>query len=275
MKVSLYKPPPALDDIVISISTIEASLPDGIEEAVSPYPPTPYQSLIFYCNDPISLGLLHEERFGKQGETMLIGPQYSRVNIKVHRRLGSVRVDFYPGGMYRLLGLPMYELFERSLDAVDFFGLEMKRVNEQLKNAGSLIDAKNMVENFLLSRISKMKEMLPFDRSMQVMLANNGNISVEYAASLACLSLKQFERKCGERLGMNPKLFARILRFSNAYRIHEANPRFTWTQIAHMAGYFDQMHMIRDFKVFAGMNPTSIEQQLQETPILMQKDLPR
>jgi len=33
------------------------------------------------------------------------------------------------------------------------------------------------------------------------------------------------------------------------------------------------MHMIRDFKVFAGVNPSVIEQQLLATPLRMQKDL--
>ena len=72
---------------------------------------------------------------------------------------------------------------------------------------------------------------------------------------------------------MNPKMFARILKFSKAYRLHESCPQLHWTQIAHEAGYHDQMHMIRDFKTFAGVNPSVIEQQLISTPLRMQKDL--
>ena len=72
---------------------------------------------------------------------------------------------------------------------------------------------------------------------------------------------------------MNPKMYARILKFSKAYRLHEAFPQLSWTKIAFEAGYYDQMHMIRDFKVFAGVNPSVIEQQLHSTPLRMQKDL--
>jgi AraC-like DNA-binding protein len=96
---------------------------------------------------------------------------------------------------------------------------------------------------------------------------------IEQAASLSCLSMKQFERKCKERIGMNPKMYARILKFSKAYRLHEALPQLSWTKIAYEAGYYDQMHMIKDFKVFAGVNPSVIEQQLLSTPLRMQKDL--
>ncbi len=73
---------------------------------------------------------------------------------------------------------------------------------------------------------------------------------------------------------MNPKAYARIVRFSKAYRLHETFPQLSWTEIAHTAGYFDQMHLIKDFKEFAGVNPSVIEQQLLHTPLRMQKDLP-
>ena len=72
---------------------------------------------------------------------------------------------------------------------------------------------------------------------------------------------------------MSPKMYARIVRFSNAYRLHEATPGLSWTKIAYEAGYFDQMHLIRDFRVFAGVNPSVIEQELLDTPLRMQKDI--
>jgi len=132
---------------------------------------------------------------------------------------------------------------------------------------------KKLEEKFLLNKISSLKEKLPFDQALNMLLISNGMLTIEKTASIACQSLKQFERKCRDRIGMNPKMYARILKFSNAYRMHEASPNISWTQIAHKAGYFDQMHMIRDFKTFAGVNPSVIEQQLRSTPIPMQKYL--
>jgi AraC-like DNA-binding protein len=195
------------------------------------------------------------------------------VNIKVHRQLGAIRVDFLPGGMYRMLGIPMHELFDGGYDALDFFGAKMRSINDQLQHASNLEEGKNIVEKFLLSQIQKLKIILPFDSALLILLHNNGNIPIEKTAQFSCLSIKQFERKCKERIGMNPKMYSRILKFSKAYRLHESCPQLSWTQIAYEAGYFDQMHMIKDFKVFAGVNPSVIEQQLLSTPLRMQKDL--
>ncbi len=273
MEVKIYIPHPALQEYVLNISTVNAMLPEGINEVVTPYPPTPFQSLMFYCNDPISMSRVDNRDFEKQPLIVVIGPQFSRVNIKVHDQLKAVRVDFLPGGMYRMLGIPMHELFDGGFDALDLFGNEMKSINQQMQNLHDLEEGKNIVEQFLLRQVKNLKDVLPFDDALQSLLINNGNVAIEKTASLSCLSLKQFERKCKERIGMNPKMFARILKFSKAYRLHEAAPQLSWTKIAYEAGYYDQMHMIRDFKVFAGVNPSVIQQQLLSTPIRMQKDL--
>lgn len=257
----------------MNISTVDALLPEGMLDVVTPYPATPFQSLFFYCGNPVSMSRTITGDFDPQPLIVLTGPQFSRVNVKVSQHLRAIRVDFLPGGMYRMLGISMQELFDAGFDALDFFGSEMKNINEQLQHLSNLEDGKNIVEIFLLSQLNSLREILPLDYALRLLLKSNGNLAIEKTASLSCLSLKTFERKCQERIGMNPKMYARILRFSKAYRMHEALPTLSWIKIAHEAGYFDQMHMIRDFKVFAGVNPSVIEQQLRSTPLRMQKDL--
>jgi len=273
LNVKIYIPHRALQDYVLNISTVHAVLPDGIRDAVSPYPPTPFQSLMFYCNDPVSMGRAGEDDYGKQALSVLIGPQYSRVNVKVHHQLRAIRVDFLPGGLFRMMGIPMHELFDMGYDAREFFGCEMGRINEKLQDISNLEKGKEIVEKFLLDRVARLRDILPVDYALHMLLNKSGHMTMDEVASISCLSLKQFERKCQERIGMNPKLFARILRFSKAYRLHEAFPQMSWIRIAYEAGYYDQMHMIRDFKVFAGVNPSIIGEQLLSTPLRMQKDL--
>jgi AraC-like DNA-binding protein len=228
---------------------------------------------MFYCNDPVSKGRCGQNDFAVQPSAVLVGPQCSRVNIKVHKQLRAIRVDFAPGGLHRMLGIPMFEMLDGGYDALEFFGSEMKSVVGRLQEVPGLEDCKNLIEKFLLGQIARCKRILPFDSAMLVLLKHNGNMSIEHTAALACLSLKQFERKSKERIGMNPKLYARILKFSKAYRLHEAGPHLSWAEIAYHAGYFDQMHMIRDFKSFAGVNPSIIGKELLATPLRMQKDL--
>jgi AraC-like DNA-binding protein len=273
MEVHRYIPHVALQPYVVNIATIHAVLPQGMANIVSPYPPTPFQSMIFYGHDPVSMGTSEQTIFQKQPLAVIIGPQCSRVNVQVHHQLRAVRVDFLPGGLFRLLHIPMHELVDEGLDAEDVFGETMKHVNDQLLHSASLEECKNHVENFLVAQVNKLKESIPFDLAMRSLLYSNGTMTMEKVADLSCLSVRQLERKCKERIGMNPKYYARIIKFSTAYRLRESYPDMPWLEIAYRAGYYDQMHMIRDFKTFAGVNPSIVEQQLLSTPIRMQKDL--
>lgn len=55
--------------------------------------------------------------------------------------------------------------------------------------------------------------------------------------------------------GLSPKRYARVLRFKRLLQALAASPRPDWAQLALAAGYFDQSHLIRDFREFTGVAP--------------------
>ena len=66
----------------------------------------------------------------------------------------------------------------------------------------------------------------------------------------------QFRRRCLEESGLTPKHLCRVLRFRRACAL--AHPAADWAEIAAGAGYFDQSHLIRDFREFTGRTPVSV-----------------
>lgn len=243
------------------------------DPVVSPYPPTPQNSLFFYINDLIKVKKEGENEFTLQPRSVLVGPQLTRVTLDINKNHKAVRVGFHPGGLHRLLGIPMTEMIDASFNAEDVFGREMIVINERLQEAKTFNEIKDIIEYFLLKQVSKLRRQLPFDQAMLELLRFSGNMPVEDIASLSCLSLRQFERVCKDRIGLSPKLFARLIRFSKAYRLRESFPDWSWTKISFECGYFDQMHFIRDFKQFAGVTPSMIEQELKNIPVRLQAEL--
>jgi transcriptional regulator GlxA family with amidase domain len=98
-------------------------------------------------------------------------------------------------------------------------------------------------------------------------MKERGLLKIDKLASRACLSIRQFERVFQQRMGLPPKQFSRLVRFAQAWMIKEQQPNISWIKIAYECGYFDQMHLIRDFHEFAGVNPSSIESELLKSPI--------
>src|SRR5690606_12001649 len=146
-------------------------------------------------------------------------------------------------------------------------------LNDKLQAAESHVAIRDLVEAFLLQQAQDIRPRLPFDLAMHQLLQRQGNMTIDHVAAQACLSVRQFERVSRARLGMSPKAFARVVRFSAAYRLREERPGLRWTDIAYQCGYFDQMHLIRDFKDFAGMAPGVIERELARTELRLQANL--
>lgn len=255
----------------IMVVHAEVDIDDG--QAVYVYPPTPQTSLFFYIDDLISVKMDGETEFELQPRSVFVGQQLTRVALDIGRSHKAVRVGFHPGGLHRLLGISMAAMIDDHFDAEDVFGVGLKDINEKLANAKNFDEVHLVIENFLLQQVRKFKQALPFDKAMLELLRFGGNIPMEKIASLACLSLRQFERISKDRIGLPPKLFARLVRFSKAYRLRENFPDWSWTNIAYECGYFDQMHLIRDFKQFAGVAPGIIEKELQASPVRLQAGL--
>jgi transcriptional regulator GlxA family with amidase domain len=68
-------------------------------------------------------------------------------------------------------------------------------------------------------------------------------------------SMRQVERIFAERVGVSPKVYARLMRLKFGMRLGLAVDRPDWAGIAMEAGYFDQSHMVREFQAMNGATP--------------------
>jgi len=180
-----------------------------------------------------------------------------------------VSVVFHPGGLHRLLKMPMHELFDQAYEATWLFGSGLNEVNYKLREAKHPWEMKTIVDQYFLTK-AVASPVVAFDVALKQMLKSDGLLPIELAASVACLSLRQFERKFKEIMGYSPKVFSRLIRFSKAYRLKEKQPHLSWTDIAYTCGYFDQMHLIRDFKEFTDTVPSTITLEINSVPIGLQ-----
>jgi len=95
------------------------------------------------------------------------------------------------------------------------------------------------------------------------MILSGGRVDIPALAGRAGLSMRQFARKFIRKVGVRPKLFARIARFEAALENKARFPARSWTHIAHEFGYYDHMHMVHDFGELAGGAPGDILTRLE------------
>lgn len=260
MKYIYLRSSPGSAAVLRSVSIIRTELLDG-QSPVFYYPCSTRVFLCFFVQGdrPVKLDRDGIAEYALP-EAVVIGPQLSA--FRLHFGAGGLCVvaEFCPGGFQQLTGIPVSTLVGRQTDAASLLGKEIALVTAALRQNSVPERMAVLVDTFLQRRAGTPVTVPLMDKAIDTWIRHHGNIPVEQVAAMACLSPRQFARRCEERLGLRPKLFARLTRFAEAYQLKELHPHWKWTRIAHELGYHDQMHLVHDFKTFAGLTPTRISQ---------------
>ena len=167
-----------------------------------------------------------------------------------------VDVQFQPGILAKFLRQPLREFVDQNVDAEAVLGPDVRRLHEQLANATDYAQLVPLVEAYLWPRLQAGGVALrPIDHVSRLMREAVGPVPLATWAGHACLSLSQFERLFRQQMGVSPKLYARIVRFDQAFSLKEAAPALDWLAVALHAGYHDYQHLVKDFQQFAGTTP--------------------
>lgn len=90
----------------------------------------------------------------------------------------------------------------------------------------------------------------------RVMTVRGGDVSVAEMAAAYTLSRQQFARRFRAATGLPPKQFARICRFQRLVHTLLTTDVERWAIEVPACGFYDQAHMVNEFRAFAGAAPT-------------------
>lgn len=270
MILRIFKPCPGLQHFVNSIMINRFQLESTQPKPTIPFPPQPEHRLYFYPYNRIVSRHYANNSLTSLPHSILVGPQLSRVDLTMGYDMLVIMIGFQPGGLHRLLRIPMNEVLDTPIESSLVLGREIEEVTEQLNMASDLNEMVKLIELYLLKKVKCLKSMLPVEEVLIQMLQQKNIVNVDQLAKQSCVSVRQLERQFKERMGMPPKLFSRLIRFSKAWVMREKNEEISWTKIAHACDYADQMHMIRDFKDFVGVTPTLLQASLGQSKLRLQ-----
>ena len=254
-----YRPcNPALREYVRMLKIVGCSFPASMMVLpVKAYWPRAENCLSFFPKDPEKVEYGFSGQPLSSSRSRLHGQHTIVTSRHVGRDFMVFQVQFQPGALFRLTGLPAHELTNTFIDAEAVFSSEIRLVSERLSYTRHYTEMIPIVENFLLYLVSRAKRraLRPIDKVGQFMLKQPVAASLDWLANQACLSQRQFYRQFVEREGISPKLYARIARFENAMKCKNAQPEKDWLSVAVELGYYDYQHLVRDFKEFTSLTP--------------------
>lgn len=178
-------------------------------------------------------------------------------------------VRFFPGALRRLFGLDLTDTSGQLLDAAylpdkilsslhkhlfryDSFEWRVKVCEDAVTAIGGVIGGVDC-------RAAKVRESSRFesmiDKALAGIYATKGEIEIEktLAAGLG-VSARHLNRLFASHVGMSAKRFAQVIRMQNVCRFLQESPKSSLLAAIRF-GYFDQAHLLKDFKKHIQASP--------------------
>lgn len=199
----------------------------------------------------------------KATRTSIVGPgTYRSHSIRLQSPVDSFGIFFQPMGLRQLFGIPGPMLVNEEHSAIDVLGNGILHLWERMGQNKCFAARVRIVDEYLLQAAAQATVCTVVMACAGRIFRERGVMRVDSSASDAALSVRQYERRFLEEIGIPPKLFARITRCQMAMDAKLTRPNSSWLTIAHEFGYHDQMHMIKDFQKLNNDSPAGVLAQL-------------
>jgi methylphosphotriester-DNA--protein-cysteine methyltransferase len=169
-------------------------------------------------------------------------------------------VAFTARGTFPWLGERMDSLADRIIALADALGDGALRLRERLLNTPSLEARFRCVERWLLTRLKPRAIVHPAVRwAVDRLAATDGHMSIEALATQTGFTRKHLGNLFRQQVGLTPKELARVHRFRAAMALlHGSRGQVPWTALAEACGFYDQSHLINEFRRFAGLSAVEL-----------------
>ena len=189
-----------------------------------------------------------------EGDVTVLGPRTRAHFKRVSGVQRAVMLQFKPGWSCALLGVAANELTDRHVALEDLWGRPGRDLRLELLAAGSTRELLDLVSSSLVGRAEQTVEPEAARLARRaVRLLEGGETRIDRVASLLGVTTRHLRRAFTENIGIGPKDFARTVRLRRAVRMAERST--DWVRIASDAGYYDQAHLIAEFRELIGLTP--------------------
>jgi AraC-like DNA-binding protein len=213
------------------------------------------------CGVVLVLGLGPDLAVGRAGarperHTAFVAGLHERPVRTEHEGVQTgVQVDLSPLAARAILGVPLREIANRTVELNDLLGAQAAELVDRMRELTAWTDRFAALDMFLERRLAEAQAPRPeVARAFGLLAASHGRLPVEALAAGTGYSRRHLSARFHEEIGLPPKSLARILRFGRARSLLLAGGR-SLADVAFECGYYDQPHLNRDFRELAGVSP--------------------
>ena len=235
---------------------------------------SPFQSRLLPIGSMELVINLHEDRIplfdpysriecGSTNGTMICGTHSEGYIIRIDRKISVLGVHFKPGGSASFLGLPARELYNQRVGLNELWQGRAAELRSCLIAAPNTQSRFLSLEQFLLRVIHSPDRATVFQKHRHPVVdfalrefRQLPTPTVSAVIDQVGCSARYFNQLFRDQVGLTPKLFCRVRRLRQVLYQIAGKSQVDWADLVFTCGYFDQAHLIHDFRSLTGCTPT-------------------
>jgi AraC-like DNA-binding protein len=216
--------------------------------------PDGYPELIFHYGAPYRI---HINGRWELQEKMLLAGQIKNYFLLENTGVSKMMaIKFQPWAIKELFSIDMSSITDRVIPIPSHMATTTKELQKIAVSSESFQDKVQQMEYELESLVSKKRvDFSSKHKAVKALIASHGQLSLKEIQEKYQISERALERYFKTDIGLSPKFYTRIIRFSYIFQWVQ-KPSIDWSEIVYKAGYYDQSHFIKNFKEFTGEDPS-------------------
>lgn len=218
-------------------------------------PPTGFAAIVIIASRPY-VAWQSEDDKQMVPSAFACGLFTSNYRLSVTGPVDVTGVVLKPTALYNLFGLRMPTLVNNRIPLTMLPDSDASHLAERTNAEKTSSDRVSILRTFLMDRFETARSHFTIVEDIIKWIdANHGNVTIDEVAAKFRVSRRYVETKFLEKVGVSPKFYARIRRFSYLSNIIVRSTDVNWQDIVHLGGFHDQSHLVKEFLKFNGMSP--------------------
>lgn len=181
---------------------------------------------------------------------------YKSSNEKCTDITSTFGIRFYAWSAILFTDRSLKSSKNKAHDINDFFENLRHELEPILFDAKTLTDKIKQTEKILIKRLNLNRLNNNIFNSIHYIISSNGTVKMSDLSMHTAVSSKQLERIFNENIGITPKAFSSLIRYQLLWQDMIYNKKFNILNAVEKYGYFDQAHLLKDFKRRHSLNPS-------------------
>lgn len=220
---------------------VQKIIPDGFPE------------IILHFGDPYSIKL--RDQWEHQSKSLLAGQITSYFHLQNTGRSSILGVKCKPTALTHLFKIFMNELTNHVVELNNAIAGQWDTLENTLRSADNHMHRIELIQETLTKIRPENFTEMPIEKAIAVIFSEKGLISVADICDAAATSERQLERLFKKYIGLSPKFYSRIIRFSYVFQVVQER-EMNGIELGLESGFYDQSHFIKNFKAFTGEDPS-------------------